>query len=105
MLQFDLEQQIMNCWGVVDDIQGLLKLEDLRSMTVDEHQNYLIGLATIYQVKFELLQDMFERFIAEHYAAQNARKEPSTESDSQFPDTATWKWPELDLDLDENPSY
>ncbi len=85
MLQFDLEQQIMNCWGVVDDIQGLLKLEDLRSMTVDEHQNYLLGLATIYQVKFELLQDLFERFMAEHYQGKKADAEPEFDFGSENP--------------------
>jgi hypothetical protein len=102
VLQFDLEQQIMNCWGVVDDIQGLLKLEDLRSMTEDEHQNYLLGLATIYQVKFELLQNLFERFMAEHYAAQPSRKEPDSQIELNL---ATWPFPELDLDPGENPSY
>lgn len=85
MLQFDLEQQIMNCWGVVDDIKGLLQMDDLRSMTVDEHQNYLLGLTTIYQVKFELLQDLFERFMAEHYNATKVTKEPEFDFGGENP--------------------
>lgn len=92
MLQFDLEQQIMNCWSVVDDIKGLLQMQDLRSMTEDEHQNYLLGLATIYQVKFELLQDLFERFMAEYYAAKKSESEAKTD-DSPWPFST------------ENPSY
>jgi hypothetical protein len=67
VIQFDLEQQIMDCWGVVDDIKCLTKVQDIRSMTEDERQNYLLGLQTIYQAKFEILFDLFEKFIKEYY--------------------------------------
>jgi hypothetical protein len=58
--RFDFEQQMMNCWGVVDDIKTIYYLQDLRDTTEDEMQNLLLGLFTIYQVKFEILQKMFE---------------------------------------------
>ena len=67
MIQFDLEQQIMDCWGIVDDIKCLSKIEEIRSMTQDERQNYMLGLETIYQAKFEILFDLFEKFIKEYY--------------------------------------
>ncbi len=73
MIQFDLEQQIMDCWGIVDDIKCLSKIEEIRSMTEDEHQNYMLGLQTIYQAKFEILFDLFEKFIKEYY---DAKKKP-----------------------------
>lgn len=51
--RFTLEQNIMNCWNVVDDIKSLNKKYSNNGMTEDEVQNYLLGLETIYQVKFE----------------------------------------------------
>lgn len=63
--RFDLEQQIMNCWSVVDDIKALQELEDLREVSEDEKQNYLLGLRTIYQAKFEKLFSIFETCIKE----------------------------------------
>lgn len=62
--RFDLEQDIMNCWSVVDDIKELSRsMLDRRKMTEDEVSNYLLGLETIYQVKFERLFETFEMLI------------------------------------------
>jgi hypothetical protein len=61
--RFDFEQQMMDCWGVVDDIKTIYSLQDLRDTAEDEMQNLLLGLFTMYQVKFEILQRMFEDLI------------------------------------------
>jgi len=61
--RFDFEQQMMDCWGVVDDIKTIYYLGDLRDTTEDEMQNLLLGLFTMYQVKFEILQKMFEDLV------------------------------------------
>lgn len=61
--RFDFEQQMMDCWGVVDDIKTIYHLQDLRDTTEDEMQNLLLGLFTMYQVKFEILQKMFEDLV------------------------------------------
>ena len=62
--RFDLEQDIMNCWSVVDDIKELNRcMLDRRKMTDDEVSNYLLGIETIYQVKFERLFETFEMLI------------------------------------------
>jgi hypothetical protein len=58
--RFDLEQQIMDCWGVVDDIKTVYNADDLRELSKDEMQNLLLGLYTMYQLKFEILFKMFE---------------------------------------------
>lgn len=74
--RFDLEQDIMNCWSVVDDIKELSRcMLDRRKMSEDELSNYLLGLETIYQVKFERLFETFEMLIREN--AFNDRKEVS----------------------------
>lgn len=61
--RFDLEEQIMDCWGVVDDIKSLYYINDIRELTEDERANALLGLMTVYQIKFELLFNTFEQLI------------------------------------------
>lgn len=71
--RFDLESDIMNCWSIVEDIKELNRcMLDRRKMTEDEISNYLLGLETIYQVKFERLFETFEMLIKDN--AFNDRK-------------------------------
>ena len=60
---FDLEQEILDCWHVTDDIQAILDTERLDLN--DEMQNVLIGLKTLYQLKFERTFSTFEQLIRE----------------------------------------
>ena len=60
--RFDLEQNIMQCWNVADDIQLYLDMYD--NMDEDQRMNYLIGLKQMYQMKFERLQNTFETCIS-----------------------------------------
>ena len=50
--RFDLEQQIMQCWSMVDDV----KLFAEQGAASDE----FAALATVYHRKFETLFDTFE---------------------------------------------
>jgi hypothetical protein len=66
--RFDLEQQILDCWKIVDDIKLLDKnvLEgkiEGGNLTQDEISNYLLGLESIYELKFEQLFDTFGSLI------------------------------------------
>lgn len=66
--RFDLEQQIMNCWNIVQDIALLDKnvLEgkpEGGAMTHDEISNYLLGLESIYELKFQQLFDTFSQLV------------------------------------------
>jgi hypothetical protein len=63
MNRFQLEQQIMNCWQVCDDIDAVYQVGGYREMTEDELANALLGLKTIYQLKFEILMQTFETMI------------------------------------------
>jgi hypothetical protein len=56
--RFDLEQNIMQCWNITDDIQLYLDMYD--NMDEDQRMNYLIGLKQMYQMKFERLWNGFE---------------------------------------------
>jgi hypothetical protein len=65
--RFDLESDIMNCWSIVEDIKELNRcMLDRRKMTEDEISNYLLGLETIYQVKFERLFETFEMLVRQN---------------------------------------
>ena len=56
--RFDLEQGIMQCWNVCDDIQLLLDSWD--KLDEDDKLNYLIGLKQMYHLKFEKTFEQFE---------------------------------------------
>jgi hypothetical protein len=58
--RFQLEEKIMHAWQVVEDINLLLRQHCDTPMTDDQVQNFLLGLATIYQARFEELQATFE---------------------------------------------
>lgn len=59
--RFDLEQSIMQCWNVCDDVQLLLDSWD--KLDEDQKQNYLIGLKQMYHLKFEKCFDDFSNCV------------------------------------------
>jgi hypothetical protein len=59
--RFDLEQNIMQCWNVTDDIQ--LMLDHWDKLDEDQRLNYLIGLKQMYHMKFETTWDTFEKCV------------------------------------------
>jgi hypothetical protein len=64
--RFDLEQHIMTCWNVVEDIKALnCQMQDVGDMSPDQVANYLLGLETIYQVKFDQMFYVFEKMVQE----------------------------------------
>ena len=58
--RFDLEQLILKNWEVVTEIKHLRELISDGKPTQDQVENYLLGLETIYEVKFNKLWDCFE---------------------------------------------
>lgn len=78
---FELEQKIMNCWSVVDDIDALyshlgdnLRFVGMSPAAEDELQNILLGLKSVYQMKFEKLWDEFEGICREYHTLKNTRE-------------------------------
>lgn len=60
--RFDLEQQILNCWNIIDDI----KLVNESEMVTHEDLNeYMNALTTMYNVKFNKMFDTFSILIEE----------------------------------------
>lgn len=61
--RFDLEQQIMHCWNIVEDIKTVAEaFTETRAQTVEIA---LAGLAELYNIKFEKLFNTFEKMLAE----------------------------------------
>lgn len=59
--RFDLEQGIMDCWKVTDDIS--LLYDNLDNMDDDRRMNYMLGLMEMYTLKFDKLWVIFEQLV------------------------------------------
>ena len=63
--RFDLENEIMGCWRVTEDLQHLLEHIDkgvfssLSSSDTDDLANIIMGLKHIYDMKFQVMFDTF----------------------------------------------
>jgi hypothetical protein len=57
--RFDLEQLILKNWEITTEIKHLRELLEANP-SQDQIANYLLGLETIYEVKFNKLWDCFE---------------------------------------------
>ena len=59
---YDLEQRIMKCWELVDDVNLLYEqvMENDLHKDQDKLANALLGLCTIYGMKFERAFNTYE---------------------------------------------
>ena len=63
--RFDLEQDIMACWNVVDDLDVFLsRYMDGPEMSVDDVANVILGIKSLYQLKFDKCFATFEQLLA-----------------------------------------
>jgi hypothetical protein len=61
--RFDLEQEILDCWHITDDLQTIMETDSL-NLSDDVH-NLLLGLKTLYHLKFERTFATFEQLVAQ----------------------------------------
>jgi len=61
--RFDLEQEILDCWHVVDDIDMLLEAVLDKEISTDQISNVLLGMKEIYQLKFNRTFETFEALV------------------------------------------
>jgi len=66
--RFDLEQQILTCWSMVDDLRAFAN----SGADTDE----LRALARVYDRKFDILFDTFSTMISEGQFAEHIRQDP-----------------------------
>lgn len=60
--RFDLEQQILNCWNIIDDINQFTEDPAITPMMLQE---YVKALSTVYNAKFNKMFDTFSILIEE----------------------------------------
>jgi len=58
-IEWDFEQDMMNCWHVVDDIKQLAAMVTDRNASRDNIANVLLGLQVLYNDRFTQLMDGF----------------------------------------------
>jgi hypothetical protein len=62
--RFTLEEQIMQCWGVTDDLDMIYHTEALYQ-DEDRMMNVLLGVQELYKIRFQRLFDTFEKMVHE----------------------------------------
>ena len=63
--RFDLEQHIMKCWNVTEDIDLLYRTTMDKDLSRDDIANALLGMKTLYEMKFEEMFSDFETLIGQ----------------------------------------
>ena len=65
--RFDLEQEIMKCWNITEDLDMVMErildshtFKDMPPELSDKMANLLIGLRELYDMRFEKLWDTFK---------------------------------------------
>jgi hypothetical protein len=64
---YDLEEKIMECWSILDQIDTTLQIVDRTSCNEDAISNALVGIKQLYQTKFEVLFETFEEVLRENH--------------------------------------
>ena len=84
---FALEQRIMNCWNVVDDLDDLYYyfgddpfFKDMDAKHQDKICNLLLGMKEMYQIKFQKCIFDFED-VCKEYHSRNKRHDHETGED------------------------
>lgn len=74
MKLYDLEQPIMDCWSVCNDLETVFKQigDGEREPTHDEMMNALMGIQQLYQWKFEQLFFTYEQILKTNRENNNA---------------------------------
>ena len=61
--RFSLEQQILDLWKITDDLELVYQRVMDRGMTTDEVANVLLGLVSLYNLKFDRCFTTFENCV------------------------------------------
>jgi len=66
---YDLEQRILECWQLVDDVNFLYEQVMDKELHKDQDRlaNALLGLYTVYGMKFEKAFSTYEEALKQHF--------------------------------------
>ena len=65
MDRFDLEQQILQCWNLCEDVATLAEGVMEQDLSTDQIVNVLNGLHDLYDIRFNKLFQTFETLLRE----------------------------------------
>lgn len=74
--RFDMEQEILDCWHVTDDIDVLMEAVMEKDLNTDSIVNVLLGMKDLYHLKFQRLFDTFEQCIKDDHFNKVQEREP-----------------------------
>lgn len=85
--RFVLEQNIMNCWEIIDDLQLLSENiidSDRYNLSTEEEERLtrkLDGIKELYELRFDRMWDTFEEMIKHGQLQLGRRAEVCTKND------------------------
>ena len=88
--RFDLEQNIMQCWNIVDDLQLLLEQGNVTEENVQ-------AVATLYSRRFEYLWENFENCCQTNFESGVSVVDRSEEARNVFNEGLTTDDEKVDL--------
>lgn len=62
--RFDLEQEILDCWNVTNDIETVLEALSENKLDLDQLPGILKGIKDLYQLKFDRTFNTFESVLS-----------------------------------------
>ena len=65
--RFDLEEEMLNCWGITTELKELAEAVCEESLTNDKIANILIGLDDLYTLKFEKMFNTFSKLVQQGF--------------------------------------
>lgn len=94
---FDLEQKIMDCWKVVDDVNELYQylgddpyFAGMKPEAEDKQANLLLGIHSMYELKFQNLWKLFEVVCKEYH--ERGKEVELLKERNEFLDQARIEW-------------
>lgn len=88
--RFDLEQQIMQCWGIVDELDFVM--DAVEEGDNDKTLNILIGLKELYARKFDKMFNTFEVCISANVFEQQNSLNSAIENTEQKKSVEPFGW-------------
>jgi hypothetical protein len=74
--RFELEERIMDCWHVVNDIRVVQTLhQDVGELSVDDMSIILMGIQKLYGLKFQWLYEVFEKHLRALHVDEAAKND------------------------------
>ena len=73
LARFVLEQEILDCWNIVEDLQTVAHALEAGKLNGVEAKQLLLGMAQLYQLKFDKTFNTFETVCKECQTAAKAQ--------------------------------